>query len=107
MFADWDKIGNAEHFSEIHPKDFKANEVEPVMLGESFRFPLAEGRLRQPGSNRHKNSSSRRKLAVQDAGGDPAQAAGGDPAQEEHEDNEEDEDNSRVLYKEEFRKYDD
>ena len=79
MVADWDKIENAEHVSEIHPKVFKAAEVEPAMLGELFRFPLAEGRLRQPGSDRHKNSSSRKRLAVQDAGGDPEHVAGGRP----------------------------
>ena len=29
MVADWGKIEHAEHFSETHPKDFKAKEVGP------------------------------------------------------------------------------
>ena len=48
------KVENAEHFSDIHIKRFKGREVTAHKVGEDFRFPLAEGIIRQPGSDRHK-----------------------------------------------------
>jgi len=49
--ADMEQIGSAELHSEIHPKRFRAEEVEPVLRDGHFKFPLAEGALRQPGSD--------------------------------------------------------
>ena len=58
--ADWGQIENAEHVSEIKPKRFHYKEVEVKLTNGKFIFPLVEGTLRQPGSNRYRNSSSRR-----------------------------------------------
>ena len=53
IVADWDEIQEAESFSEIYPKRFKAPEVHPTLKEtsdkESYKFLLAEGNLRQPG----------------------------------------------------------
>ena len=49
ILADWDEIQEAECFSEVYPKRFKAGEVHPVMKNETYQFPIAEGNLRQPG----------------------------------------------------------
>ena len=46
--ADWEAIENAEHAREIHIKRFDAKEVFTVKLRDKFRFPIAEGDLRQP-----------------------------------------------------------
>ena len=42
------------------PKDFHYKEVEVKLKNGKSVFPLADGTLRQPGSDRHRNSSSRR-----------------------------------------------
>ena len=51
---DWEQIDNVERFSDVHTKRFKAAEIDVVRVGTDLRFPLAEGILRQPGSDRHK-----------------------------------------------------
>ena len=61
LVADWDAIENAEHVSDIYPKRFKHKEIEVKTTNGKFVFPLAEVILRQPGSDRHRNSSSRRR----------------------------------------------
>ena len=66
LIADWEQIENAEMHSQIHSKKFKAAEVEAVKIGNNFRFPLAEGVLRQPGSDSHKNRSLRLRRAKDD-----------------------------------------
>ena len=60
LVADWDQIENAEHVTDIHPKRFHYKEIEVKLKNGKFVFPLADGTLRQPGSDRHRNSSSRR-----------------------------------------------
>ena len=42
-------MGAAQSFTQVFIKRFKAQEVTPTKTGESFRFPLASGQLRQPG----------------------------------------------------------
>ena len=51
MIADWEEVASAQSFSDIRIKRFKSKEVTPLVLGESFRFPVAEGALRQPGAD--------------------------------------------------------
>ena len=55
LIADWEEIVNAERASEIHVKRYKANEVNVMKVNDTFRFPLAEGIIKQPspGSRRH------------------------------------------------------
>ncbi len=60
LVADWDQIENAEHVSEIQTKRFHYKEVDVMLKQGKFISPLVEGTLRQPGSNRYRNSSSRR-----------------------------------------------
>ena len=60
LVLDWEEIEQAEHFSDIHIKRFKASEVETSKLSGNFRFPLAEGLIRQPGSERHLTARKRR-----------------------------------------------
>ena len=60
LVLDWEEIEQAEHFSDIHIKRFKASEVETSKLSGKFRFPLAEGLIRQPGSERHLTPRKRR-----------------------------------------------
>ena len=64
--ADWEQIENAESHSQINYKTFKAAEIEVVKTGDHFRYPLAEGVLRQPGSNNHKIRSLRLRRAKDD-----------------------------------------
>ena len=45
---DQEQIENALDISEIHERRLKAAEVEVLMDGENFRFPLADGSLKQP-----------------------------------------------------------
>jgi hypothetical protein len=77
LVADWDQIENAEYPSEIYIRRLKSAEIEVVKNGDNFRFPLAHGELRQPGSDRHKNRPKRPRRAR------------GDPAPEDKEDEEE------------------
>ena len=51
MLADWEEIASAQSFSDIYIKRFKSKEVSPIKLAETFRFPVAEGALRQPGAD--------------------------------------------------------
>ena len=60
LILDWEEIENAEHISDIHIKRFKAAEIDVVEIGTDFRLPLAEGIIRQPGSDRHKAPRVRR-----------------------------------------------
>ena len=53
------QVENAEHFNDIYIKRFKAAEVEAIKVSDKYRFPLAEGIIRQPGSDRHKTRPSR------------------------------------------------
>ena len=50
MVLDWDEIENDQYSHDIHIKRFKDSEVEVPGGTDNFRFPLAEGILRQPGS---------------------------------------------------------
>ena len=62
IIADWEEIETAESCHEIYPRRLRAKEVFPIMHGKakgSFSFPLAEGRLTQPGTCRFKNRSRR------------------------------------------------
>ena len=59
LVADWDHIENAEQVSDIHVKIVHHEEIELKLKQGKFVFPRAEGTLRQPGSNRYRNSSSR------------------------------------------------
>ena len=68
MVLDWEEIENASHFSDIHIKRFKSSEVNVHKVGENFRFPLAEGVLRQPGSERNK-APRQRSSSPRGAGG--------------------------------------
>ena len=65
---DWDEIENAQHFSDMHIKRFKSSEVLAAMEGDKFRFPLAEGILRRPGTDRHKEPCLRRSRSSTDRG---------------------------------------
>ena len=60
LVLDWEQIENALHFSDIHIKRFRAAEVHAPKVSGEFRYPLAEGALRQPGSERHKAPRKRR-----------------------------------------------
>ena len=51
LVADWEEVASAQSFSEIHIKRFKQKEITPTLAGESFKFPVAEGSLRQPGAD--------------------------------------------------------
>ena len=55
--ADWEQIQEAETIHDIYPRRFNAKEVFPVKHGEKFRFPVAEGRLRQPGGTVRRGNS--------------------------------------------------
>ena len=59
--AYWDQTENAEHVSDIHPKRFHYKAVEVKLNNGKLVFPLADGTLRQPVSDRYRNSSSRRR----------------------------------------------
>ena len=59
LVVDWDQNENAEQVRDIHIKRVHHKEIELKLKSGKFVFPLAEGPLRQPGSNRHRNSSSR------------------------------------------------
>jgi len=59
LVLDWEEIENASHFSDIHIKRFKHSEVSTAKVGDNFRFPLAEGVIRQPGSDRSKATRQR------------------------------------------------
>ena len=61
MVADWDTIENAEHVSDVYPKRFQQKELEVETKNGKFVFPLADGVLWQPGSDKQRNSSSRRR----------------------------------------------
>ena len=56
LVVDWDAVVNAEKASEIHVKRYKANEANVMKVNDTFRFPLAEGIVKQPsaGSRRHR-----------------------------------------------------
>ena len=75
LVLDWGEIENASHFNDIHIKRFKQSEVNAPKVGDNFRFPLAEGVIRQPGSDRSK-APRQRKPAPKGAGGDPRLARG-------------------------------
>lgn len=48
IIIDWDEIENADAVCDICPKTINAKEVQPILLSGKFRFPVAEGALRQP-----------------------------------------------------------
>ena len=52
--ADWEEMSNAQHFSEVYVRRFKADEVIPVKVVGNFRFPCAEGDLKQPGQSKNR-----------------------------------------------------
>ena len=49
MVVDWQEMESAGDISDVYPKQGKAAEVHCMKLGDDFRFPLAEGALRQLG----------------------------------------------------------
>ena len=49
LVADWDEIEKAQNHKNIHVKRFKAAEVQTLRLGDSFRFPMRDGTLKQAG----------------------------------------------------------
>ncbi|MHC4951072.1 MAG: hypothetical protein ACYTEU_08835, partial [Planctomycetota bacterium] len=51
LIGDWEQIAGAEALSDINLKRFKSKEVTPCKNGKSFIFPVADGLLRQPGSD--------------------------------------------------------
>jgi len=61
LVADWEEVASAQSSSEIHIKKFKQKELNATLVGKepykalngvmSFRFPVAEGVLRQPGAD--------------------------------------------------------
>ena len=63
---DWDEIESAQHFSDMHIKRSKSSGVLAVQDVAKFRFPLAEGILRQPGTDRHKEPRLRRPRSSSD-----------------------------------------
>ena len=65
----WGETENGQHFSDMHIKRFKSTEVLAVQDGDTFRFPLAKGVLRQPGTSRHKEPRLRRPRSSSDWGG--------------------------------------
>ena len=85
LVLDWEEIENAEHSSDISIKRFKASEVSAIKIGELFRFPLAEGVLRQPGSDRHLTPRKRRssptscRSADAEASEEPVEEGDADP----------------------------
>ena len=55
LVADWEQIENAENSRDIYVKRFDAKEIFPIQLSGKFRFPIAEGDLRQPGDRTKHN----------------------------------------------------
>ena len=55
LLIDAEEVAAATHFSDIHIKRFKAAEVSPILKDsekkDSFCFPLAEGKIKQPGTS--------------------------------------------------------
>ena len=52
---DWEELANAQHVSQVHLKRFKATEINVPKIGavgDKYRFPVAEGFLKQPGNER-------------------------------------------------------
>ena len=66
LLIDAEEVAAAQHFSDINIQRFNHKEVTPKLQGEEFKFPLAEGSLRQPGVNPRTDESS-----------DPFESAGG------------------------------
>ena len=54
LVIDWEELENADNVSEVYIKRFAHPEVFPTKSGDQFRFPLKEGALRQPGSDRQR-----------------------------------------------------
>ena len=53
LVLDWEQMAKAERVCDVQIKRFKAAEVDVIVFPDgSFRFPLAEGALSQPGNNR-------------------------------------------------------
>ena len=67
LVADWEEIEQAECAREVHVQRIK--EINKVMLDGKFRFPLAEGVLRQPdpGATRLHKRSQRLSWVTQEA----------------------------------------
>ena len=68
LLVDSEEIEDAESVSDIYIKRFKAQEVNPTKIADNFRFPLAQGDLRQPGAQpRTRRSRSRGKPLQEDS----------------------------------------
>ena len=52
LVADWQQIADAEMFSDISIKRFKADEITVMNFEGQNQFPLAKGDFKQPGSTR-------------------------------------------------------
>ena len=55
IVLDWEKIHHANYVTEVHEKRFKAEEVEVVLTDGKHTFPLADGRILQPGGASRSN----------------------------------------------------
>ena len=49
LLIDWEDVENAESFRDIYVKRFKAQEVNVLQTNGTFRFPCADGSLKQSG----------------------------------------------------------
>ena len=57
--VDWQELDRAERVSEIPIRRIKAKEVFPQLYNGKYRFPLAEGALRQPQNSVHTHRHAR------------------------------------------------
>ena len=75
----------------------KSKEVTPLVLGEKFRFPVAEGALRQPGAD---HLTSPQSDPFESSAGQPSAQTNSDSDEEvqiqEADDNEEDESQQKI-----------
>ena len=77
---DWDEVENAEALHQIYERDIHIKEVSALKVDGRFSFPLAEGKLRQPGSFRPKRQRRRYLPADPDTTDYPE--SGAEPLQE-------------------------
>jgi len=73
LVADWQQVADAELFSDISIKRFKADEIIVMNFEGQNQFPLAKGDLKQPGSTRVVTDPNRRRRGrprKDQAGGD-------------------------------------
>ena len=59
LVVDWQELDRAERVAEIPIRRIKAKEVFPQLYNGKYRFPLAEGALRQPQNSVHTHRHAR------------------------------------------------